>query len=78
MKNHPLSAEYLIKWGANVSCNKSYGYTPLITASAHHNTDSVKLLLDHHSPTGESLCVCSYWYLCLVTVQPPSHYSVAW
>ena len=56
--NPPFSAEYLIKWGANVSFTTEDGFTPLMTASCWHNTDCVKLLLDYHSPTGESVYVC--------------------
>ena len=48
-KNHPLSAEYLLKWGANVSSTNQNGTTPLVVASINHRTDCVKLLLDHHS-----------------------------
>ena len=61
MENHLLSAEYLLKWGAKVSTTSDHRETPLIAASIYQHTDCVKLLLDHHSPTGESVCVCSYW-----------------
>ena len=49
--NHPLSAEYLIKWGASVTTATKWGSTPLF--ACYQSLDSVKLLLKHHSPVGE-------------------------
>ena len=50
--NHPLSAEYLIKWGASVTTVTMLGSTPLHVACANHRMDCVRILLEHHSPTG--------------------------
>ena len=54
--NHPLSAEYLLKWGASVTTINKWGSTPLHAASSDHSMDCVILLLEHNSPTGESEC----------------------
>ena len=64
--NHPHSAETLIQWGADLRRRypSSSGYvnaggTPLHRACDNNSMACVKVLLEHHSPTGEPGCVCS-------------------
>ena len=54
-RDHSLSAEYLLKWGASVTTTTTRGETPLHFASAHNSMDCVRLLLEHHCPTGEAI-----------------------
>ena len=56
--NHPHCAEPLIKWGAQLERGWG-GDTPLHQACYYNNMACVKVLLAHHSPTGEPGCVCS-------------------
>lgn len=50
-QNYPLSAEYLLKWGASVNAITNWGSTPLHASC--NSIDCVRLLLEHHSPTGK-------------------------
>ena len=53
-RNHPPSADYLLKWGASVTITTPRGSTPL--HASYGSMDCVRLLLDHHSPTGKPNC----------------------
>ena len=50
--NHPLSAEYLLKWGASLITTTDWGSTPL--HASYNSMDCVRLLLEHRSPASES------------------------
>ena len=55
--NRRQSAEYLLKWGASVATTLE-GSIPLHGASSNNSIDCVKLLLEHHCPTGKPRCYC--------------------
>ena len=57
--NRPLTAGHLLKWGASMDARDKYNETALHLACTNNNTDCVRLLLAHNSPTGEPGCVCS-------------------
>ena len=56
--NHPHTAVTLIQWGADLRRRYS-GWTPLHCACRYNNMACVRVLLEHHPPTGEPGCVCS-------------------
>ena len=58
-RNHLLTAEHLLKWGAAQDTRNENNNTALNFACACNATDCVRLLLAHNSPTGEPGCVCS-------------------
>ena len=58
-RNHPRSAELLIKWGASLSVIDYNGRIALHWACRGNSMDCVRLLLSHNSPIGEPGCVCS-------------------
>ena len=57
--NHPHMAVSLIQWGADLRRRYVNGWTPLHWACDSNALACVKMLLEHHSPTGEPDCVCS-------------------
>ncbi len=54
--NNLRSAVLLIKFGAIVAATDNNGWTPLHDACLVNSKDIAKLLLEHHYPTGESVC----------------------
>ena len=51
--NHPITAKYLLQWGARVDTRDEGNWIALHHACYFNNIDCVKVLLAHNSPTGE-------------------------
>ena len=51
--NHPLIAEHLLNWGAQVDAKTVSNSTALHYACLYNSAECVKVLLAHNSSTGE-------------------------
>ena len=56
--NDHHTAVTFIQWGADLR-RRDVGWTPLHFACGYNHIACVKVLLEHHSPTGEPGYVCS-------------------
>ena len=58
--NRPLIARHLVQWGARTDTRTvDTNRTALHYACREKSIECVRVLLAHHSPTGEPGCVCS-------------------